>query len=180
VLPIGSGTLCLASTPLLKTIPGKSDLIPAVLSTFLFSFGSSRRKFRGQIGSSPKSTETPICNNNGVPLLGRTSRLISAEKNLSDLQVIKQKLADRATKNTRSDKPSNLIPHDKDHAGDPMSFVSIFHSESTWINIFQSREERNLKKRNESSKQRDEDHHASNHSSIILDDARTLATIFIR
>jgi hypothetical protein len=31
-----------------------------------------------------------------------------------------------------------------------------------------------------SSKQRDEDHHASNHSSIILDDARTLATIFIR
>jgi hypothetical protein len=61
-----------------------------------------------------------------------------------------------------------------------MSFVLIFHSESTRIEIFQQREERHLKKRNESSKQRDEDHHASNHSSIILDDARTLAAIFIR
>jgi hypothetical protein len=47
------------------------------------------------------------------------------------------------------------------------------------IEIFQQRDERHLKKRNESSKQRDEDHHASNHSSIILDDARTLAAIFI-
>jgi hypothetical protein len=36
-----------------------------------------------------------------------------------------------------------------------------------------------LKKRNKSSKQRDEDHHASNHSSIILDDTRTLAAIYI-
>jgi hypothetical protein len=32
----------------------------------------------------------------------------------------------------------------------------------------------------ESSKQRDDEHHASNHGSIILDDARTLAAIFIR
>jgi hypothetical protein len=70
--------------------------------------------------------------------------------------------------------------NDKDHAGDPRSFVPIFHSESARIEIFQQREERHLKKRNESSKQRDEDHHASNHSSIILDDARTLAAIFIR
>jgi hypothetical protein len=37
-----------------------------------------------------------------------------------------------------------------------------------------------VKKRNESSKQRDEDHHASNHSSIILDDTRTLTAIYIR
>jgi hypothetical protein len=40
----------------------------------------------------------------------------------------------QSTENTRGDQPSNLIPHDKDHAGDPMSFVPIFHSESTRIN----------------------------------------------
>jgi hypothetical protein len=67
-----------------------------------------------------------------------------------------------------------LIPHDKDHAGDPMSFVPIFHSESTWIEIFQQCKERHLKKRNESSKQRDEDHHASNLSLIILDEHKNL------
>jgi hypothetical protein len=59
---------------------------------------------------------------------------------------------------------------DKDHAGDPMSFVPIFHSESIWIEIFQQREERHLKKRNESSKQCDENHHASNLTLIILDE----------
>jgi hypothetical protein len=63
---------------------------------------------------------------------------------------------------------------DKDHAGDPWSFVPIFHSESTRINIFQSREERNLKKRNESSKQREENQHASNLSLIILDEHKNL------
>jgi hypothetical protein len=36
--------------------------------------------------------------------------------------------------------------------------------------IFQQREECHLMKRNESSKQRDEDHHASNHGLIILDE----------
>jgi hypothetical protein len=41
------------------------------------------------------------------------------------------------------------------------SFVPIFHSESNQIEIFQQREERHQKKRNESGKQRDEDHHAS-------------------
>jgi hypothetical protein len=40
-----------------------------------------------------------------------------------------------------------MIPHDKDHAGDPMSFVPIFHSESNQIEIFQRREERHLKTR---------------------------------
>jgi hypothetical protein len=39
--PIGSGTLCLSSTLLLKTILGKSDLIPVVLSTFLSSLDLS-------------------------------------------------------------------------------------------------------------------------------------------
>jgi hypothetical protein len=62
----------------------------------------------------------------------------------------------------------------KDHAGDPMSFVLIFHSESNQIEIFQQREERHLKKRNESSKQCDEDHHASNLSLIILDEHKNL------
>jgi hypothetical protein len=76
----------------------------------------------------------------------------------------------QSTEHTRSDKPGNLMPHDKDHAGDHMSFVPIFHSESNQIEIFQQRGERHLKKRNESSKQRDEDHHASNHNSIILDE----------
>jgi hypothetical protein len=51
-----------------------------------------------------------------------------------------------------------------------MSFVPIFHSESIQIEIFQQREEHHLKKRNESSKQCDEDHHASNLSLIILDE----------
>jgi hypothetical protein len=47
----------------------------------------------------------------------------------------KEQSADQqSTENTRRDQPSNLIPHDKDHAGDPMSFVPIFHSESTRIN----------------------------------------------
>jgi hypothetical protein len=55
-----------------------------------------------------------------------------------------------------------------------MSFVLIFHSESTRIEIFQQREKRHLKKRNESSKQRDEDHHASNLSLIILDEHKNL------
>jgi hypothetical protein len=67
-----------------------------------------------------------------------------------------------------------LIPHDKDHAGDPWSFVPIFHSESNQIEIFQQREERHLKKRNESSKQHDEDHHPSNLSLIILDEHKNL------
>jgi hypothetical protein len=66
------------------------------------------------------------------------------------------------------------ISSDKDHAGDPMSFVPVFHSKSTRIEIFQQCEERHLKKRNESSKQHDEDHHASNHSSIILDENKNL------
>jgi hypothetical protein len=55
-----------------------------------------------------------------------------------------------------------------------MSFVPIFHSESTRINIFQSREEHNLKKRNESSKQREENQHASNLSLIVLDEHKNL------
>jgi hypothetical protein len=55
-----------------------------------------------------------------------------------------------------------------------LSFVPIFHSESTRINIFQSCEEHNLKKRNESSKQREENQHASNLSLIILDEHKNL------
>jgi hypothetical protein len=83
----------------------------------------------------------------------------------------KEQSADQqSTENTRSDKPSNLIPHDKVHADDPWSFVPIFHNESNQIEIFQQHEEHHLKKRNESSKQRDENHHASNLSLIILDE----------
>jgi hypothetical protein len=46
--------------------------------------------------------------------------------------------------------------------------------------IFQSRDERNLKKRNESSKQRDDEHHASNQSTTILDEHKNLRSNFIR
>jgi hypothetical protein len=42
------------------------------------------------------------------------------------------------------------------------------------IEIFQQREECHLKKRNESRKQRDEDHHALNLSLIILDEHKNL------
>jgi hypothetical protein len=86
----------------------------------------------------------------------------------------KEQSADLSTENTRCDKPINLIPHDKDHGGDPMSFVPIFHSESNQIEIFQQREERHLKKRNESSKQREENQNASNLSLIILDEHKNL------
>jgi hypothetical protein len=43
-----------------------------------------------------------------------------------------------------------------------------------WIEFFQSREERNLKKRNESSKQHEDNQHASNLSLIILDEYKNL------
>jgi hypothetical protein len=56
----------------------------------------------------------------------------------SDLKTFgEEQSVDQSIKNTRSDKPSNLIPHDKDQADDPMSFVPIFHSESNQIEIFQ-------------------------------------------
>jgi hypothetical protein len=55
-----------------------------------------------------------------------------------------------------------------------MSFVPIFHSESTRIEIFQQHKERHLKKRNESSKQREDNQHASNLSLIILDEHKNL------
>jgi hypothetical protein len=51
----------------------------------------------------------------------------------SDNCLYDEQLADQS----RREQPSNLIPHDEDHAGDPMSFVPIFHSESTRIEIFQ-------------------------------------------
>jgi hypothetical protein len=41
-----------------------------------------------------------------------------------------EQFANQSAEKTRSDKPSNLIPHDKDHVGDPWSFVPIFHNES--------------------------------------------------
>jgi hypothetical protein len=48
------------------------------------------------------------------------------------------------------------------------------------IEIFQQCDERHLKKRNESSKQHDEDHHASNQSTTILDEHKNLRSNFIR
>jgi len=51
-----------------------------------------------------------------------------------------------------------------------LEFCPIFHSESTDRNPSNNADERHLKKRNESSKQRDEDHHASNQSTTILDE----------
>jgi hypothetical protein len=55
-----------------------------------------------------------------------------------------------------------------------MSFVPIFHNKSTRIEIFQQRDERHLKKRNESSKQCEDNQHASNLSLIILDEHKNL------
>jgi hypothetical protein len=55
----------------------------------------------------------------------------------SDLKTFgEEQSVDQSTENTRSDKPSNLITHDKDQADDPMIFVPIFHSESNQIEIF--------------------------------------------
>ena len=51
-----------------------------------------------------------------------------------------------------------------------MIVVPIFHSEYPDRNVPITIDERHLKTRNESSKQRDEDHHASNHSTITLDE----------
>src|ERR1041385_7512462 len=65
-------------------------------------------------------------------------------------------------------------PDDTNHRGNPLEFVPIFHSEQPGYKSFQSREERNLKKRKESSKQRDGDHHASNQNTTILDEHKNL------
>jgi hypothetical protein len=53
--------------------------------------------------------------------------------------------------------------------GDPGVFLDLSHGVYPDRN-HPIREEHHLKKRNESSKQHDEDHHASNHGSIILDE----------
>jgi hypothetical protein len=89
----------------------------------------------------------------------------------SDLKTVgEEQSADQSNEHTRGDKPSNLIPHDKDHAGDPMSFVPIFHSESTRIENLPITRRTSPEDEDKSSKQRDEDHHASNLSLIILDE----------
>jgi hypothetical protein len=45
---------------------------------------------------------------------------VRAIHNESDLKTSgEEQSADQSAKNTRSDKPSNLISHDKDHTGDP-------------------------------------------------------------
>jgi hypothetical protein len=62
----------------------------------------------------------------------------------------------------------------QDQADDPWSFVPIVHSESIREIIFESRNERNLMKRNESSRQCEENQHASNLSLIILDEHKNL------
>jgi hypothetical protein len=51
-----------------------------------------------------------------------------------------------------------------------MSFVPIFHSESTRIDNLSITRWTQPEEEDESSKQRDEDHHASNLSLIILDE----------
>jgi hypothetical protein len=43
-------------------------------------------------------------------------------KTKTDLKTARERTIRRSTENTRGDQPSNLIPHDKDHAGDPMEF----------------------------------------------------------
>src|SRR3954471_10126076 len=58
--------------------------------------------------------------------------------------------------------------------GVPLEFCPDLSQRATLIESFQSREERNLKKRNESNKQRDGDHHASNQNTTILDEHKNL------
>ena len=55
-----------------------------------------------------------------------------------------------------------------------LEFCPIFHSESTDRNPSYNADKRHLKKRNESSKQRDEDHHTTNQSTAILDEHKNL------
>src|SRR3954464_15108992 len=64
------------------------------------------------------------------------------------------------------------IPFDKGPS--PFEFCPDLSQRATRIESFQSRDERNLKKRNESSKQRDGDHHASNQNTTILDEHKNL------
>jgi hypothetical protein len=56
---------------------------------------------------------------------------------LQSLQSDNCSYDEQSANQSRCEQPSNLIPHDKDHAGDLWSFVPIFHSESTRIEIFQ-------------------------------------------
>src|SRR3954463_9730873 len=55
-----------------------------------------------------------------------------------------------------------------------LEFCPDLSQRANRIESFQSREERNLKKRNESSKQHDGDHHASNQNMTILDEHKNL------
>jgi hypothetical protein len=78
------------------------------------------------------------------------------------------------------DKIGCPVGPDKDHAGDPMSFVPIFHNESTWINNLPITQKTSPEDEDESSKQRDDEHHASNQSTTILDEHKNLRSNFIR
>jgi hypothetical protein len=108
------------------------------------------RSEENNANSSPKigsELETTFKPNQRPMQTPRRSDLTANEDSRSKTAGKNNPQIKQSTEDTRCDQPSNLIPHDKDHAGDPWSFVPIFHSESTRINIFQQRGERHLKKR---------------------------------
>jgi hypothetical protein len=76
-----------------------------------------------QPASTPPRSENPISNNLQT----------NHHNKPADLKTARGRTIRRSTTNTRRDQPSNLIPHDKDHVDDPMSFVPIFHNESNQI-----------------------------------------------
>jgi hypothetical protein len=72
----------------------------------------------------------------------------SDDKTICSENLNEEQSTNQSAEKTRSDKPSNLIPHDKDHAGDPMEFCPDLSQRVKPIDkIFQSREECHLKTR---------------------------------
>jgi hypothetical protein len=81
---------------------------------------SSRSKYSCKLFVNVKTSDLKTCDQNHF-----------ATNMICKLPKEEQSVDQQSTENTHCDHSSNLIPHDKDHAGDPMSFVPIFHSEST-------------------------------------------------
>jgi hypothetical protein len=85
-----------------------------------------------------------------------------------------EQYADQSAEDMRGDQPSNLIPHDKDQDDDPWVLSRSFTTSQPGKNSSNHADERNLKKRNKSRKQHEDNQHASNLSLIILDEHKNL------
>jgi hypothetical protein len=77
---------------------------------FFFSPLSFNRSARELLDRSCRTIHREQCANLTLPI---------CQSKLADLKIDQGRTIRRSTENTRRDQPSNLIPHDKGHAGDP-------------------------------------------------------------